>query len=151
MSLETETQATTDSEQFATFRADLRPFVFTGEQEGRMRRAVVTFGRIARKRPWRPAAIMIALHHSDCYPGSQGEAVRLSSRSASHGRSICCFASTSMKRWTEAHDDRERNGLAIFLIPCTTRHSPPKLWLPFPRHSRRKSLSLLVLDNNKRL
>lgn len=75
MSLETETQATTDSEQFATFRADLRPFVCTGEQEGRMRRAVVTFGRIARKRPWRPAAIMIALHHSDCYPGSQGEAV----------------------------------------------------------------------------
>ena len=75
MSLESETKATTDSEQFATFRADLRPFVFTGEQEGRMRRAVVTFGRIARKRSWRPAAIMIALHHSDCYPGGAGEAV----------------------------------------------------------------------------
>ena len=75
MSLETETKATTDSEQFASFRSDLRPFVFTGEQEGRMRRAVVTFGRIARKRAWRPAAIMIALHHSDCYPGGQGEAV----------------------------------------------------------------------------
>ena len=75
MSLETETKATIDSGQFATFRADLRPFVFTGEQEGRMRRAVVTFGRIARKRSWRPAAIMIALHHSDCYPGGAGEAV----------------------------------------------------------------------------
>ena len=75
MSLETETKATTDSEQFAAFRGDLRPFVFTGEQEGRMRRAVVTFGRIARKRSWRPAAIMIALHHSDCYPGGLGEAV----------------------------------------------------------------------------
>ena len=75
MSLESETKATTDSEQFATFRADLRPFVFTGEQEGRMRRAVVTFGRIARKRSWRPAAIMIALHHSDTYPGGTGEAV----------------------------------------------------------------------------
>ena len=35
----------------------------------------LTFGRIARKRAWRPAAIMIALHHSDCYPGGQGEAV----------------------------------------------------------------------------
>ena len=75
MSLESEAKATTVSEQFATFRADLRPFVFTGEQEGRMRRAVVTFGRIARKRSWRPAAIMIALHHSDCYPGGLGEAV----------------------------------------------------------------------------
>ncbi|CAN5790402.1 hypothetical protein BH11GEM1_BH11GEM1_03760 [soil metagenome] len=75
MSLETERGTTANSEQFATFREDLRPFVFTGEQEGRMRRAVVTFGRIARKRSWRPAAIMIALHHSDCYPGGQGEAV----------------------------------------------------------------------------
>lgn len=75
MSLESETKATTDSEQFAIFREDLRPFVFTGEQEGRMRRAVVTFGRIARKRSWRPAAIMIALHHSDSYPGGAGEAV----------------------------------------------------------------------------
>ena len=75
MSLDTETKATADSEQFATFRADLKPFVLTGEQEGRMRRAVVTFGRIARKRAWRPAAIMIALHHSDCYPGGEGEAV----------------------------------------------------------------------------
>ena len=75
MSLETETTATASSEQFATFREDLRPFVFAGEQEGRMRRAVVTFGRIARKRAWRPAAIMIALHHSDCYPGGKGEAV----------------------------------------------------------------------------
>lgn len=67
--------ATTESPQFGTFRADLQPFVFTGEQEGRMRRAVVTFGRIARKRAWRPAAIMIALHRSDCYPGGRGEAV----------------------------------------------------------------------------
>jgi hypothetical protein len=75
MSLETETNATANSEQFATFRADLRPFVFSGEQEGRMRRGVVTFGRIARKRAWRPAAIMVALHHSDSYPGGQGEAV----------------------------------------------------------------------------
>ena len=75
MSLESETKATAESEQFGAFRADLRPFVFTGEQEGRMRRAVVTFGRIARKRSWRPAAIMIALHHSDCYPGGHGEAV----------------------------------------------------------------------------
>ena len=75
MSLDTEARATAESEQFATFRADLRPFVFTGGQEGRMRRAVVTFGRLARKRSWRPAAIMIALHHSDCYPGGEGEPV----------------------------------------------------------------------------
>ena len=75
MSLETETKATRESEEFQSFCADLRPFVWEGQQEGRMRRGVVTFGRIARKRPWRPAAIMIALHHSDCYPGSRGEAV----------------------------------------------------------------------------
>lgn len=67
--------ATAESEQFATFCADVHPFVWKGEQEGRMRRAVVRFGRIARKRPWRPAAIMIALHHSPAYPGGQGEAV----------------------------------------------------------------------------
>ena len=75
MSLETETKATNESEQFATFLADLHPYVFTGEQEGRMRRAVVTFGRTARKRTWRPAAIMIALYHSTCYPGAQGAPV----------------------------------------------------------------------------
>lgn len=75
MSLASETTATAESSQFATFCTDVRPFVWTGEQEGRMRRAVVTFGRIARKRSWRPAAIMIALHHSDSYPGGQGEPV----------------------------------------------------------------------------
>ena len=75
MSLDTETQATRESDEFLAFCADLRPFVWNGEQEGRMRRGVVTFGRIARKRQWRPAAIMIALHHSDSYPGGQGDAV----------------------------------------------------------------------------
>ncbi len=75
MSLETETKATAESPQFGTFREDLQPYVSAGEQEGRMRRAVVTFGRIARKRAWRPAAIMIALHHSDSYPGGRGEPV----------------------------------------------------------------------------
>lgn len=75
MSLDTETKATRESEEFHAFRDDLHPFVWTGEQEGRMRRGVLTFGRIARKRQWRPAAIMIALHGSDCYPGAQGDAV----------------------------------------------------------------------------
>lgn len=40
-----------------------------------MRRGVVTFGRLARKRQWRPAAIIISLHQSECYPGAKGEAV----------------------------------------------------------------------------
>jgi hypothetical protein len=75
MSLESETKATTEAAEFQSFCTDLRPFVWDGLQEGRMRRGVVTFGRVARKRRWRPAAIMIALHHSDSYPGAQGEAV----------------------------------------------------------------------------
>ena len=75
MSLETETKATAESEEFKSFCTDLRAFVWEGKQEGRMRRGVVTFGRLARKRRWRPAAIMIALHRSDAYPGAGGEPV----------------------------------------------------------------------------
>jgi hypothetical protein len=75
LSLDTETKATQASEEFQSFCVDLRSFVWDGLQEGRMRRGVVTFGRIARKRQWRPAAIIISLHRSDCYPGANGEAV----------------------------------------------------------------------------
>ena len=75
MSLQTELNATIVSEEFRCFCDDIRSYVWQGQQEGRMRRGVVTFGRAARKRPWRPAAIMIALHQSDCYPGARGEAV----------------------------------------------------------------------------
>ena len=75
MSLDTETKETSESEEFEAFCEDLRPFVWKGEQEGRMRRGVVTFGRLARKRQWRPAAIIIALHHSDSYPGGRGDPV----------------------------------------------------------------------------
>ena len=75
MSLDTEMNETRASQEFQAFCAELRPFVWQGEQEGRMRRGVVTFGRIARKRQWRPAAIMIALHRSDSYPGASGDAV----------------------------------------------------------------------------
>ena len=75
MTLQSETAATAASNEFRSFCADLRPFVWMGQQEGRMRRAIVTFGRIARKRSWRPAAIIIALHRSDAYPGAGGEPV----------------------------------------------------------------------------
>jgi len=75
MTLASETTATAASAEFRSFCEDLHPFVWNGRQEGRMRRGIVTFGRIARKRSWRPAAIMIALHRSDTYPGATGDPV----------------------------------------------------------------------------
>ena len=75
MTLQSETTATAASAEFRSFCEDVHPFVWKGQQEGRMRRGIITFGRIARKRSWRPAAIMIALHRSDTYPGAGGEPV----------------------------------------------------------------------------
>ena len=92
MSLESEAKATRESGEFKAFCADLHPFVWDGLQEGRMRRGVVTFGRIARKRLWRPAAIILSLHESDVYPGADGEAVKaLASRRFAHAVNLLLY------------------------------------------------------------
>ena len=128
MSLESETKATQASVEFQAFCADLHPFVWEGLQEGRMRRGVVTFGRLARKRQWRPAAIIISLHQSNVYPGADGEAVEAHTSQRFRTRSIafCTNISARNERATMPHAGSDAACVRSLGVKtereCKTRH-----------------------------